>query len=134
VIAFGGGSGLYAAKAVALMVGQSRPIWDFEDKEDWYTRVNVPGMAPVVAVPTTAGTGSEVGRCSVLTDLRDHTKKLIFHPRLLPAIVIEDPELHTGLPAQVTAAVGMDALSHTRWPTAWRSKGSVSSGSGCPRR
>jgi alcohol dehydrogenase class IV len=112
VIAFGGGSGLDAAKAVALMVGQTRPVWDFEDKEDWYTRVNVAGMAPVVAVPTTAGTGSEVGRCSVLTDLRDHTKKLIFHPRLLPAIVIEDPELHTGLPAQITAAVGMDALSH----------------------
>jgi alcohol dehydrogenase class IV len=112
VIAFGGGSALDAGKAIALMIGQTRPIWDFEDREDWYTRVNVAGMAPVVAVPTTAGTGSEVGRCSVLTDLRDHTKKLIFHPRLLPAIVIEDPELHTGLPAQVTAAVGMDALSH----------------------
>jgi alcohol dehydrogenase class IV len=112
VIAFGGGSALDTGKAIALMVGQSRPVWDFEDKEDWYTRVNVAGMAPVVAVPTTAGTGSEVGRCSVLTDLRDHTKKLIFHPRLLPAIVIEDPELHAGLPAQITAAVGMDALSH----------------------
>jgi alcohol dehydrogenase class IV len=112
VIAFGGGSALDTGKAIALMVGQNRPIWDFEDKEDWYTRVNVSGMAPVVAVPTTAGTGSEVGRCSVLTDLRDHTKKLIFHPRLLPAIVIEDPELHAGLPAKITAAVGMDALSH----------------------
>lgn len=112
VIAFGGGSALDAGKAVGLMVGQTRPVWDFEDKEDWYTRVNVSGMAPVVAVPTTAGTGSEVGRCSVLTDLRDHTKKLIFHPRLLPAIVIEDPELHVGLPAHITAAVGMDALSH----------------------
>ena len=112
VIAFGGGSALDTGKAIALMVGQTRPIWDFEDKEDWYTRVNVAGMAPVVAVPTTAGTGSEVGRCSVLTDLRDHTKKLIFHPRLLPAIVIEDPELHAGLPAKITAAVGMDALSH----------------------
>jgi alcohol dehydrogenase class IV len=112
VIAFGGGSALDTGKAIALMVGQDRPIWDFEDKEDWYTRVNVVGMAPVVAVPTTAGTGSEVGRCSVLTDLRDHTKKLIFHPRLLPAIVIEDPELHAGLPAKITAAVGMDALSH----------------------
>lgn len=112
VIAYGGGSALDAGKAIALMVGQSRPIWDFEDKEDWYTRVNVAGMAPVVAVPTTAGTGSEVGRCSVLTDLRDHTKKLIFHPRLLPAIVILDPELHVGLPAHITAAVGMDALSH----------------------
>jgi len=112
VIAFGGGSALDTGKAIALMVGQNRPIWDFEDKEDWYTRVNVAGMAPVVAVPTTAGTGSEVGRCSVLTDLRDHTKKLIFHPRLLPAIVIEDPELHAGLPTKITAAVGMDALSH----------------------
>lgn len=112
VIAFGGGSALDTAKAIALMVGQNRPIWDFEDKEDWYTRVNVAGMAPVVAVPTTAGTGSEVGRCSVLTDLRDHTKKLIFHPRLLPGIVIEDPELTVGLPAHITAAVGMDALSH----------------------
>ena len=112
VIAFGGGSALDTGKAIALMVGQSRPIWDFEDREDWYKRVNVAGMAPVVAVPTTAGTGSEVGRCSVLTDLRDHTKKLIFHPHLLPAIVIEDPQLHTGLPPKITAAVGMDALSH----------------------
>lgn len=112
VIAFGGGSALDTGKAIGLMVGQSRPIWDFEDKADWYTRVNVGGMAPVVAVPTTAGTGSEVGRCSVLTDLRDHTKKLIFHPRLLPAIVIEDPDLHAGLPPHITAAVGMDALSH----------------------
>lgn len=112
VIAFGGGSGLDTAKAIALMVGQNRPIWDFEDREDWYTRVNVAGMAPLVAVPTTAGTGSEVGRCSVITDVRDHTKKLIFHPRLLPAIVIEDPELTIGLPAKITAAVGMDALSH----------------------
>jgi len=112
VIAFGGGSALDTGKAIGLMVGQTRPIWDFEDRDDWYTRVNVAGMAPVVAVPTTAGTGSEVGRCSVLTDLRDHTKRLIFHPRILPAIVIEDPELGVGLPANVTAAVGMDALSH----------------------
>lgn len=112
VIAFGGGSALDAAKAIALMVGQKRPLWDFEDREDWYTRVDVSGMAPVVAVPTTAGTGSEVGRASVITDLSDHTKKIIFHPRMLPALVIEDPELTVGLPAQVTAATGMDALSH----------------------
>ncbi|SLN41364.1 iron-containing alcohol dehydrogenase [Oceanibacterium hippocampi] len=112
VIAFGGGSALDAAKAVALMVGQDRPIWDFEDREDWYTRVNVAGMAPVIALPTTAGTGSEVGRSSVITDLGDHTKKIIFHPKMLPAIVIADPELTTGLPAPITAAVGMDALSH----------------------
>jgi alcohol dehydrogenase class IV len=113
VIAFGGGSALDTAKAIALMVGQTRPIWDFEDREDWYTRVDVAGMAPVVAVPTTSGTGSEVGRASVLTDLRDHTKKIIFHPRMLPAIVLEDPELTVGLPAHITAAVGMDALSHS---------------------
>lgn len=112
VIAFGGGSALDAAKAVALMVGQNRPIWDFEDREDWWTRVNVAGMAPVVAVPTTAGTGSEVGRASVITDLRDHTKKIIFHPRMLPGLVIADPALTTGLPPHITAAVGMDALSH----------------------
>ncbi len=112
VIAFGGGSGLDAAKAVALMVGQNRPIWDFEDREDWWTRVNEKGMAPVVAVPTTAGTGSEVGRASVITDNTDHTKKIIFHPNMLPARVILDPELTVGLPAGITAAVGMDALSH----------------------
>jgi len=112
VIAFGGGSALDAAKAIALMVGQKRPLWDFEDREDWFTRVDVSGMAPVVAVPTTAGTGSEVGRASVITNLSDHTKRIIFHPKMLPAIVIEDPELTVGLPAQVTAATGMDALSH----------------------
>jgi len=112
VIAFGGGSALDAGKAIALMVGQSRPLWDFEDREDWYTRVDVKGMAPVVAVPTTAGTGSEVGRASVITDVADHTKKIIFHPKMLPAIVIEDPELTVGLPSHVTAATGMDALSH----------------------
>lgn len=112
VIAFGGGSGLDAAKAIALMVGQTRPLWDFEDQADWYTRVNVEGMAPVVAVPTTSGTGSEVGRCSVITDVRDHTKKIIFHPKMLPELVIADPELTIGLPAHLTAAVGMDALSH----------------------
>lgn len=112
VVAFGGGSALDVGKAVALMVGQSRPIWDFEDREDWYTRVNVAGMVPVVAVPTTSGTGSEVGRVSVITDESDHTKKIIFHPGMLPAIVIGDPELTVGLPTHITAAVGMDALSH----------------------
>jgi alcohol dehydrogenase class IV len=112
VIAFGGGSALDTGKAIALMVGQVRPIWDFEDREDWYTRVDTAGMAPVIAVPTTAGTGSEVGRASVITDLRDHTKRIIFHPKMLPALVIEDPELTVGLPPHVTAAVGMDALSH----------------------
>ena len=112
VIAFGGGSALDAGKAIALMVGQTRPLFDFEDREDWWTRVNADGIAPVVAVPTTSGTGSEVGRASVITDERDHTKKIIFHPKMLPAIVIDDPELTVGLPANITAAVGMDALSH----------------------
>lgn len=112
VIAFGGGSALDTGKAVALMVGQTRPIWDFEDREDWYTRVNVAGIAPTVAVPTTSGTGSEVGRASVITDTRAHAKRIIFHPKMQPALVIADPELTVGLPPQVTAAVGMDALSH----------------------
>jgi alcohol dehydrogenase class IV len=113
VIALGGGSALDTGKAIALMVGQTRAIWDFEDREDWYTRVNVAGIAPIVAVPTTSGTGSEVGRASVITDVRDHTKKIIFHPKMQPALVIADPELTLGLPPHVTAAVGMDALSHS---------------------
>ncbi|MGE0660923.1 MAG: iron-containing alcohol dehydrogenase [Reyranellaceae bacterium] len=112
VIAFGGGSALDTGKAIALMVGQTRSIFDFEDREDWHTRVNVAGMAPVVAVPTTSGTGSEVGRSSVVTDPRDHLKKIIFHARMMPSIVVADPELTVGLPAHITAAVGMDALSH----------------------
>ncbi len=112
VIAFGGGSALDTGKAIALMIGQTRPIWDFEDREDWFTRVNVAGMAKTIGVPTTSGTGSEVGRASVLTDLRDHSKKIIFHPKMQPALVIADPELTLGLPPHVTAAVGMDALSH----------------------
>lgn len=112
VIAFGGGSALDAGKAVALMVGQDRPIWDFEDVGDNYLRVKVDGMAPVIAVPTTAGTGSEVGRASVITDQENHIKKIIFHPRMLPEQVILDPELTVGLPPAITAATGMDALSH----------------------
>jgi alcohol dehydrogenase class IV len=112
VIAFGGGSALDAAKAVALMVGQNRPLWDFEDVGDNYLRVNVAGMAPVVAVPTTAGTGSEVGRAAVITDDQAHVKRIIFHARMLPAAVILDPELTVGLPPRLTAATGMDALSH----------------------
>jgi hypothetical protein len=113
VIAFGGGSALDVAKAVALMVGQNRPLWDFEDVDDWCNRVNVEGMAPVVAVPTTSGTGSEVGRASVITDESSHTKKIIFHANMLPAKVICDPELTIGLPQNITAWVGMDALSHS---------------------
>ena len=112
VIGFGGGSALDAAKAVALMSRQTRPLWDFEDREDWWTRADADGIAPVVAVPTTSGTGSEVGRASVITDVRDHTKKIIFHPKMMPVAVIADPELTVGLPAPITAAVGMDALSH----------------------
>lgn len=113
VIAFGGGSGLDVGKAVGLMVGQSRPLFDFEDREDWYLRVNVSGMVPVVAVPTTAGTGSEVGRAAVIVDPADHIKKIIFHPRMMPGAVVADPELTFGLPPPVTAATGMDALSHS---------------------
>jgi hypothetical protein len=113
VIAFGGGSALDAGKAIALMVGQNRPLWDFEDVGDNCNRVDVAGMAPVVAVPTTAGTGSEVGRASVITDEVEHIKRIIFHPRMLPALVILDPQLSIGLPPKITAATGMDALSHS---------------------
>lgn len=112
VIAFGGGSALDAGKAIALMVGQSRSIWDFEDVGDNYLRVNVEGMLPVVAVPTTAGTGSEVGRSSVITHQDEQVKKIIFHPGMLPGIVLLDAELTCGLPAGLTAATGIDALSH----------------------
>ncbi|WP_067561480.1 iron-containing alcohol dehydrogenase [Halofilum ochraceum] len=112
VIAFGGGSALDAAKAIALMVGQDRPIWDFEDIGDNWKRANADGIAPCVAIPTTAGTGSEVGRASVITNDETHRKMIIFHPRMLPAAVILDPETTVGLPPQITAATGMDALSH----------------------
>ena len=112
VIAWGGGSGVDAAKAVALMVGQTVPIWDFEDVGDNWTRVNADGVAPIVAVPTTSGTGSEVGRASVIANEETHTKKVIFHPTMLPQVVICDPELVTGLPPALTAYTGMDALVH----------------------
>ncbi|HVZ01417.1 MAG TPA: iron-containing alcohol dehydrogenase [Dongiaceae bacterium] len=112
VIAFGGGSALDAAKTVAFMVGQTRPLWDFEDIGDWWTRADPAGIAPIIAVPTTSGTGSEVGRASVITDEVKHVKKIIFHPKMLPSIVIDDPELTVGLPPHITAATGMDALSH----------------------
>ena len=112
VIAFGGGSALDVGKVVAFMSGQDRPLWDFEDKEDWWTRADESGIAPVIAVPTTAGTGSEVGRAGVILDEEAGVKKIIFHPRMMPRLVILDPELAVGLPAHVTAATGMDALSH----------------------
>lgn len=112
VVAFGGGSGLDLAKMVAFMSGQTRPIWDFEDIGDWWTRADPAGIAPVVAVPTTAGTGSEVGRASVITNSQTHVKKIIFHPRVLPAVVIADPELTVGMPPHITAGTGMDAFAH----------------------
>lgn len=112
VIAWGGGSGLDVAKAIALMSGQTRPLWDFEDIDDWFTRADPAGIAPIIAVPTTSGTGSEVGRASVIVDEDSHTKKIIFHPKMMPAIVILDPALTVGLPPFITAATGIDALSH----------------------
>ncbi len=113
VIAFGGGSGLDAAKAVAFMANQERPLWDFEDIGDNWKRAKLEGLPPVVAVPTTSGTGSEVGRASVITDEVEKKKKIIFHPRMLPNVALSDPELTVGLPAPLTAATGMDALSHS---------------------
>ena len=112
VIAFGGGSGLDLGKVIAFMVGQTRPLWDFEDIGDWWTRADADAIAPIIAVRTTAGTGSEVGRASVITNAQTHEKKIIFHPKILPAVVIADPELTVGMPGFVTAGTGMDALSH----------------------
>jgi alcohol dehydrogenase class IV len=112
VIAFGGGSALDSGKAIAFMTGQTRPIWDFEDVGDWWKRASTHAIAPVIAIPTTAGTGSEVGRASVITDPATQVKKIIFHPRMLPVLVICDPSLTVGLPPHITAATGMDALAH----------------------
>ena len=112
VIAFGGGSALDAGKVIAFMAGQTRPMWDFEDIGDWWTRADPKGILPVVAVPTTAGTGSEVGRAGVITDEATHTKRVIFHPLMMPKITICDPELTVGMPPAITAGTGMDALAH----------------------
>ena len=112
VIAFGGGSGLDLAKTLAFMAGQSRPVWDFEDIGDWWTRADPDGIHPIVAVPTTAGTGSEVGRASVITNSQTHEKKIIFHPKMLPSVVICDPELTVGMPKPITAGTGLDAFAH----------------------
>jgi len=112
IIAFGGGSGLDTGKVIAFMAGQTRPLWDFEDIGDWWTRADADKIAPVVAVPTTAGTGSEVGRAGVITQEATQTKKVIFHPKMMPKVVIIDPELTVGMPPAITAGTGMDALAH----------------------
>ena len=112
VVALGGGSGLDLGKLIAFMSGQSRPVWDFEDVDDWWSRAEEEGIAAIVAVPTTAGTGSEVGRAGVLCNSRSREKKIIFHPKILPAQVICDPELTVGLPPAITAGTGLDAFAH----------------------
>jgi len=112
VIAFGGGSGLDLGKVVAFMCGQTRPVWDYEDVGDWWTRADADKIAPIICVPTTAGTGSEVGRAGVLSNSVTHEKKIIFHPKLLAAVVICDPELTVGMPSMITAGTGMDAFAH----------------------
>jgi len=112
VVALGGGSALDAGKVIAFMSGQTRPMWDFEDIGDWWTRADPAGIAPVVAIPTTAGTGSEVGRAGVILNEETHQKKIIFHPKMMPGVVISDPELTVGLPPKITAATGIDAFVH----------------------
>ncbi len=112
VIAFGGGSGLDLGKIVAFMCGQTRPVWDYEDVGDWWTRADADKIPPIIAIPTTAGTGSEVGRAGVLSNSETHEKKIIFHPKILAAVVICDPELTVGMPAAITAGTGMDAFAH----------------------
>ena len=112
VVCFGGGSALDLGKMIALMVDQTVSVWELEDIGDWWTRANPATIAPIIAVPTTAGTGSEVGRAGVLTNSQTHKKKIIFHPKLLPAVTICDPELTVGMPKFITAGTGMDALAH----------------------
>ena len=112
VIAFGGGSALDVGKAIAFMCGQSRPIWDFEDIGDYWKRADETKISPIIALPTTAGTGSETGRASAIINEETGVKKIIFHPKFLPAIVILDPKLTLDLPPRITAATGMDALAH----------------------
>ena len=113
VVCFGGGSALDLGKMIALMVDQTISVWDLEDIGDWYTRADASRIAPIIAVPTTAGIGSEVGRAGVLTNSATHKKKIIFHPKLLPAVTICDPELTVGMPKFITAGTGMDALAHS---------------------
>jgi len=112
VIALGGGSGLDAGKAIALMSGQTHSIWDLEDIGSNWLRADPAGIAPIIAIPTTSGTGSEVGRASVILDEGAHVKKIIFHPSLMPKVVLADPEIVSGLPANLTAATGLDAFIH----------------------
>ncbi|MEM9522505.1 MAG: iron-containing alcohol dehydrogenase [Pseudomonadota bacterium] len=112
VIAFGGGSGIDLGKTIAFMAGQVRPVWDFEDIDDWWTRAEARAIAPIIAVPTTAGTGSEVGRASVITNSETRVKKIIFHPKILPGAVICDPELTVSMPGFITAGTGLDAFAH----------------------
>lgn len=112
VVAFGGGSGLDLGKLIAFMSGQHRPVWDFEDIGDWWSRADKGGIAPIIAVPTTAGTGAEVGRAGVLTNSQTHEKKIIFHPNILPCQVICDPELTLSMPRAITAGTGLDAFAH----------------------
>jgi alcohol dehydrogenase class IV len=113
VIAFGGGSGLDLAKLIAFQADQTRPIWDFEDIGDWWTRADADAIYPNIAIPTTAGTGSEVGRAGVLSNSESHVKKIIFHPKMLPSVVICDPELTVGMPQMITVGTGMDAFIHS---------------------
>lgn len=108
VIAIGGGSPLDAGKAARLLAKHPTfPLAKFYDQPaDWS------GLAPLIAIPTTAGTGSEVGRSSVITLDATRRKAVLFHPELLAKLVILDPELTTGLPPKLTAATGADALTH----------------------
>jgi alcohol dehydrogenase len=112
VIAFGGGSALDAGKVIAFQSGQTRALWDFEDVGDYWRRADPIGVAPVIAVPTTAGTGSEVGRAGVVTQETTHTKKIIYHPKMMPVVALCDPELTIGMPRAITVGTGMDALAH----------------------
>ena len=112
VIAFGGGSALDVGKGIAFMCGQTRSLWDFEDVGDYWKRADESKISPIIAIPTTAGTGSETGRASAIINEETGVKKIIFHPKFMPTVVILDPVLTIDLPPRITAATGMDALAH----------------------
>ncbi|HEX3769825.1 MAG TPA: iron-containing alcohol dehydrogenase [Polyangiaceae bacterium] len=111
VVSVGGGAPLDAGKLIALKVTHDRPLVDYDDAVDGGQFIG-PNVPPIVTIPTTAGTGSEVGRSGVVTLAATGRKTVIFSPYLLARAALLDPELTRSMPARVTAATGFDALTH----------------------
>jgi len=124
VIALGGGSSLDVGKSIALLASVNRPLWDFTAEGSFWSEnkffesmaknkmINTDNIKPIIAIPTTAGTGSETSRAAAIINEQTNTKKIVFHPRMLPTLTILDPELTISLPPFLTAATGMDAFAH----------------------